>query len=120
MPKAASLHDALVAGSLQSAFETLFGITVANQDPVTNTGYRELLFSLVSDPQYSEIVFTTALPAAASLHDALDTDPAYRPAFAAIYGIDVASQDPVANPDYRNTLFGIVSTPGYDEAACCH
>ncbi|NQT23694.1 MAG: hypothetical protein HQ579_09710, partial [Candidatus Omnitrophica bacterium] len=111
LPGVSSLHTALGTNDLRDEFEIVFGVSVADQLDAEQV-YVETLFGIVGGGGYNESDFLAALPQAASLHINLD---GHRDAFEAVFGITVANQDPVANPTYRGTLFGIVGTPGYSE-----
>jgi len=109
-----ALDAALEANNLKGDIQVLFGIVEAQQDPAVNSVYRTLLFDLVGDTSFDQAAFLLGLPAAASLHLALDSK---RAEFETEYGIAIADQDPVTNAAYRTKLFDIVGDPAYDETA---
>ena len=110
--KTADLQRALVDNFLQSDFEVISGIPVAEQDPTTNPAYRSILAGIVNVAGYDLVNFITDLPEASALHDALDAH-ALRDVFATVYGIFVGEQN-IGNSVYIGTLFGIVGGTGYN------
>ncbi len=55
LPQAAALHTAL--GGRNEDVAATFGVSVTDQNPVTNPAYRKLLFDIVGDPHYEQSVF---------------------------------------------------------------
>ncbi|MCM8791039.1 MAG: DUF3131 domain-containing protein [Candidatus Omnitrophica bacterium] len=114
LPIMADLDEAISADiNVQSAFETIYGIEVANQDPVTNADYRNILSGVASyiidNPPYSVADFTAELPVMENVHEALQADALLQADFETIYGIAPADQDPITNDAYRFNLSGIAS-----------
>jgi len=112
LPKVISLHTALEAQGLRDAFETVFGIDAADQDPAVNEVYRGKLFDIAGPTGYNQNAFLACLPKAALLHEALVAD-TLQDLFSTVYRVAAIKQLP-GNGDYIEALFGIVGTQGYE------
>jgi len=110
-----------LADNITDIFRDGFFGDFSNITDVTDTTsaemllYRETLFNVASGSDYKQAVFLEVLPKTISLHNALGTQ-GLRDEFAAIFGVDVADQDPASNGAYRGKLFGIASGEVYAEA----
>jgi hypothetical protein len=112
LPGAAALHVGL--SPLRAEFATLYGIAIADQNPVANAAYRAFLFDTASPPEFALTPYRESLQAAASLYAALGSP---NSPFAILFGVPGPSQNPAANSAYRALLFDLVGTPGYGQAA---
>ncbi|MCX5665983.1 MAG: hypothetical protein NT036_02900, partial [Candidatus Omnitrophica bacterium] len=110
LPKAADLHVAL--DPYRTEFQNAYGVSTADQNPVTNDTYRERLFGIVSTSGYSQAAFLSNLDANQSLHDALA---GLRSEFQTVYNILIADQV-LSNTTYSTILSGIRGYSNYDQA----
>ncbi|MDD4202736.1 MAG: hypothetical protein PHQ52_04645, partial [Candidatus Omnitrophica bacterium] len=107
LPLAADYH--VLMHSYRDEFEQMYDIPVAEQDPVTNLKYREILFSLVGDPAYNRdnIIIIRIIGL-----DYKIEEEGLREEFETIFGTPVAEQV-FTDEAYREVLTGILTDPNF-------
>ncbi len=117
-----SLYTAIAASpSYQASIAVISGVTIANQNPATNSNYHYFLSGIVNAPGYNQVSYLSGLNTISTKMTALDIAlTGHENEFATMYGITVAKQVMTDN-DYLSVLGGIVQfvTPSgvsYDQA----
>lgn len=116
LSKTAGLYRSFQSSPAARAdFNLLYGTALPASGKPSNTD-RLRLYKVAADPAFVQTVYLPLLTNTASLYRAIEASAVYRADFNLLYGAALpASGSP--NGTDRSTLFGIVGTAGFNQAA---